>query len=243
MPNLLAIAGEQGYADGVITVGSLSKSRAIPGFRSGWLIAGRRLAARCGRLNELTAPSSVSIAAPLVVLDRLLTGAIAGGACDDEPGPCTLLVARLVDRFVREVERTEPAGGAARPLAAALAELLARPGLLDHLRRWYSELRDVLRANVRLLGGRFAHVVEGATPWRGDFNTFVRVPALDGRDCMATTHRLFREHGLQTLPGPAFGMCPGWWSERGHWVRLSFAMPAERWSEGLGRLERVLRAA
>jgi aspartate/methionine/tyrosine aminotransferase len=241
MPNLLAIAARQGYADGVVTVGSLSKSRAIPGFRSGWLIAGRRLAERCGRLNELTAPSSVSIAAPLVVLDRLLTCAVAGlPGASDVAGAGRL--ARLVDRFAREVDRTEPAGGAGREMAAALAALLGRPELLDHLDRWYAELRDVLRRNVRLLAGRFSRLAAGGTPWRGDFNTFVRVPALEGRDYLSTTHGLFRRHGLQTLPAPAFGRSPAWWSERGYWLRLSFAQPPARWTEGLQRLEHVLAA-
>jgi len=236
-PNLLAIAARHGYADGVITVGSLSKSRAIPGFRSGWLVAGRRLAALCGRLNELTAPSSVSIAAPLVVLDRLLTGAIADVPFGGAAGPGRL--ARLVDGFVCEVERGEPAGGACRRMAATLAALLGRAELLAHLCGWYADLRDVLRRNVRLLDGRFARLVAGGTPWRGDFNTFVRLPALDGADYLPTTHRLFRDHGLQTLPGPAFGMRPAWWSERGYWLRLSFALPPDQWTEGLQRLEEL----
>jgi aspartate/methionine/tyrosine aminotransferase len=100
----------------------------------------------------------------------------------------------------------------------------------------------VLGRNVRLLGDRFAHVLTGPTPWCGDFNTFVRVPALEGSDYLSTTHRLFREHGLQTLPGPAFGRWPAWWADRGYWLRLSFALPPEQWSEGLQRLEHLLTA-
>lgn len=239
LPNLLPIAARQGYGDGVITVGSLSKSRAIPGFRTGWLIAGRELAERCGRLNELTAPSSVSIAAPLVVMDRLLTCAITGRPGDGDAGDLGALLP-LVDRFEREVARTEPADGAGRRMAAGLAELLGAGELLDHLAGWYRGLGDVLRQNVGTLASRFSGLATEGTPWRGDFNTFVRIPALEGRDYLATTHRLFREHGLQTLPAPAFGRRPGWWAGRGYWLRLSFALPPERWCEGLQRLERVL---
>ncbi|UYM23401.1 aminotransferase class I/II-fold pyridoxal phosphate-dependent enzyme [Streptomyces albus] len=58
LPLLPAIAAAEGYAAGLITVSSLSKVRAVPGFRIGWLVADPSLVGELARLNELGAPSS-----------------------------------------------------------------------------------------------------------------------------------------------------------------------------------------
>ncbi|OLF14694.1 pyridoxal phosphate-dependent aminotransferase [Actinophytocola xanthii] len=227
LPHLPSIAAEERYAEGVLTVGSLSKSRALPGFRVAWLIGDTATIRAAARVNELIAPSSPGLASPALVLDRLA----------------------MID-----AERLEDGGFSARDTLLALLTPHARtfPGLVDFAARivdevrstgvtasvgaWRTALRDVLATNEAVLRRDFGDLVGWFPRWRGDFNTLVRVPALDGRDYLETTHTLFRRFGLQTLPGPAFGHDPGWWRRRGYYTRLSFALPEPQWVRGLERL-------
>jgi aspartate/methionine/tyrosine aminotransferase len=231
IPHLLSIAAQENHLDGVITVGSMSKTRAMPGFRVGWLIAAEETVAVLSRLNELGAPSSPAVATPALVLDRMATAAI------DGTGTGLDVVWRQFHDLVEPMVPAMPRfGGFLDSVRAQLSEGGAAPELM----RWRLALRDVLATNVELLETEFADVVTEVPPWRGDFNTFVRVPALDGRDYLATTHALFRDHGLQTLPAPVFGMDDGWWATRGYYTRLSFALPTALWQEGLRRLREAI---
>ncbi|MGN9846584.1 pyridoxal phosphate-dependent aminotransferase [Nonomuraea sp. H19] len=226
LPHLLSIAAEEGYRDGVVTVGSLSKSRAVPGFRIGWLIGDAALIARLAGFNELIAPSSPGPAAPALLMDRMLTAAVDGDRSGGtEPW-------RHLDDLLRPYHAVSPR--LAEFVERARAVLTATESV-DRLASWRASLRETLAANVSSLH-EWRAVITEVPPWRGDFNTLVRIGALDGRAYLDTTHRLFREYGLQTLPGPAFGASEPWWRRRGYFLRLSFALPPARWQEGIARL-------
>lgn len=226
IPHLPSIAYAEGYLDGIVTVGSISKSRAMPGLRAGWLIADRDLVRRLARHNEMLAPSSPSFAVPAMLIDRM--------ASASHPPDKVLALAQ---------EMAAAYEGALRGLGRYLAEVghwLAASNAITEVVRSRARLRDLLENNMRVLTEEFSWLCADIPAWRGDFNTFVRLPGLRG-ESLAATHRLFREHGLQTLPGPAFGLDEAWWAWRGHHTRLTFALPAGEWSEGLDRLGQALR--
>lgn len=249
IPHLLSIAGDEHYLDGVVTVGSMSKARAIPGFRVGWLIAGTKLVRQFARLNDLVAPSSPAIASPALLVDRIAASSeIQSDMVDEcsvpevEPrrsgysdGDVSGLIRRLIEPYHVAFPGLE---GFMEDSTAKLAADRIVPALL----RWRNSLRETLAANTELLNAEFSDLVSDVPRWHGDFNTFVQLPALCGRDYLATTYRLFRDYGLQTLPAPAFGHDEAWWTRRGYFTRLSFALSAEEWAEGLRRLRQACRA-
>lgn len=225
LPHLPSISAKEGYPDGVLTVGSLSKSRALPGLRIAWLVGDARTIRAAAEANELIAPSSPGLASPALLLDRLtMLEAEYGSARDGAEQVVNLLephfatfsgLQTLTSRLVKEADAS-----------GATAALLA----------WRQNLRRTLTTNEAVLRTRFGDLTGWIPTWRGDFNTFVHLPALDGRDYLETTHTLFRRFGLQTLPGPAFGHSPRWWRQRGYFTRLSFALPPAEWVRGLERL-------
>lgn len=227
IPHLLSIADAEHYLDGVVTVGSMSKARAIPGFRVGWLIANASLVRQFARLNDLVAPSSPAIASPALLADRIATSS----SDSDAYG----LIRQLIEPYyvafpgLEEFIEDTTASMAASRIATALL-------------RWRRSLRETLAANARLLTTEFSGLVSDVPKWHGDFNTFVRLPALHGCNYLSTTYRLFRDYGLQTLPAPAFGRNAAWWAKKGYFTRLSFALPEEEWAEGLNRLRHACNA-
>lgn len=248
VPHLLSIAAAADYLNGVVTVGSMSKSRAIPGFRVGWLIAGAALARQFARLNDLVAPSSPAIASPALLIDRL--GVIAGEQSDtarDLPVPNAaqdqVATSAAWRQVLDQVGPYLPAFPGLEEFLGTVEGELAGDGAVSELARWRASLRDLLGGNAAILREEFRDVVGEVPAWYGDFNTFVELPALRGRDYLATTYRLFRDARLQTLPAPAFGCDSAWWGERGYFTRLSFALPAETWTEGLLRLRRAVTQA
>lgn len=237
IPHLPSIAHAEDYLDGIVTVGSISKSRAMPGIRVGWLIASRDLVRRLARLNEMLAPSSPSFAVPALLIDRMASAAAASADDGGAAGRPQDMVLTLAGEMAASYESALP--GLARYLADS-GRRLATTGSIPEVVRWRARLRDLLAQNMRVLTTEFSWLCEGVPAWRGDFNTFVRLPAPRGGS-LELTHRLFREHGLQTLPGPAFGLDEAWWAGRGHHTRLTFALPTKEWIEGLGRLGQALR--
>jgi aspartate/methionine/tyrosine aminotransferase len=247
IPHLLSIADDEHYLDGVVTVGSMSKARAIPGFRVGWLIAGTKLVRQFARLNDLVAPSSPAIASPALLVDRIAASSADQSGIADE---CSVSGA---DPLPRAIHPDGDASGLIRrlvePYQAAFPGLekfmedttarLAADGIVTALLLWRNSLRKMLAANAELLGAEFSDLVSDVPQWHGDFNTFVQLPALRGRDYLTTTYRLFHDYGLQTLPAPAFGHNEAWWAKRGYFTRLSFALPTEEWAEGLRRLRQA----
>lgn len=259
VPHLLSIAAAADYLNGLVTVGSMSKSRAIPGFRVGWLIADAALARQFARLNDLVAPSSPAIASSALLIDRL--GAIAGEQADiasdlavprevsrsaARPNAAQDLIATISAAWHQVLDHCAPYLPAFPGLEEFLGTVegeLAEEGAVSELVRWRASLRDLLGGNAAILREEFRDVVGEVPAWHGDFNTFVELPALRGRDYLATTYSLFRDDRLQTLPAPAFGRDSAWWAERGYFTRLSFALPAETWTEGLLRLRRAVTRA
>jgi aspartate/methionine/tyrosine aminotransferase len=231
IPHLLSIADAENYLDGVVTVGSMSKARAIPGFRVGWLIAKASLVRQFARLNDLVAPSSPAIAAPALLVDRIATSSTYQSSDSDASG----LIRQLI----------EPYHVAFPGLEAFIEDTtanMAASRIVTALLTWRSSLRETLAANARLLTAEFSELVSDVPQWHGDFNTFVRLPALYGCNYLTTTYQLFRDYGLQTLPAPAFGRNAAWWAKQGYFTRLSFALPEEEWVEGLNRLRHACNA-
>jgi aspartate/methionine/tyrosine aminotransferase len=241
IPHLLSIADTEHYLDGVVTVGSMSKARAIPGFRVGWLIANAGLVRQFARLNDLVAPSSPAIASPALLVDRLATSSAYRSdlAEDRRAASPDGDVAGLIRR---QVEPYHAAFPGLEAFMDDVTESMAAGEIVKALLLWRRSLRATLAANAGLLTAEFSDVVSHVPRWHGDFNTFVRLPALHGRDYLKTTYRLFRDYGLQTLPAPAFGRDAAWWSRQGYFTRLSFALPEEEWAEGLRRLRRACEA-
>jgi aspartate/methionine/tyrosine aminotransferase len=241
LPHLLSIAHAAGNRD-LVTVGSMSKARAVPGFRAGWLIAAPNLVSGLARDNEMDAPSSPAVASPALALDRLATGL--ADAVDD--GTSVDPQAALTRCWANFYELAAPYLPAAPGLKMLLEEIhreLEHGQTIREVLAWRASLRDTLATNAQMLVEEFDDVVAEVPAWQGDFNTFVRLPALDGRPYLATTHQLFRDHGLQTLPAPAFGRHEAWWSSRGYYTRLSFALPTGVWEDGLTRLRYACECA
>jgi len=237
IPHLLSIADSEHYLDGVVTVGSMSKARAIPGFRVGWLIAGAELVRQFARLNDIVAPSSPAIASPALLVDRIAAASAnqSDRAIYSDGDETSGLIRQLI----------EPYNAAFPGLEEFMEDAttkLAADGIVTGLLLWRDSLREMLAANADLLSAEFSDLASDVPQWHGDFNTFVQLPALRGRDYLTTTYRLFHDHGLQTLPAPAFGHDEAWWSKRGYFTRLSFALPAEEWMEGLRRLRQACQA-
>jgi aspartate/methionine/tyrosine aminotransferase len=233
IPHLATIAAQEGYAERVLTVSSLSKARAIPGFRIGWLVAREDIIGELARFNELIAPSSPGIAAPMLLLDRLI--AMSTQSC---AMPASEAVGRVADCLT-------PYAAAEPGLLAVLesvAEAFEAGEVTAPLVAWRQQLRDLLAENATILGSDFADLVGWFPPWRGDFNTFVELLPLRGQPYLSTCHQLFREFGLQTLPAPAFGKDETWWRRRPeYFARLSFAVPTPVWTEALNRLRSAAR--
>ena len=233
VPHLLSIAAAADHLDGVVTVGCMSRSRAIPGFQVAWLIAGAALARQFARLNDLVAPSSPAIASPALLVDRL------AAAAQDRVTTADAVWSRVLGLAGPYL----PAFPGLEEFLGTAAAELAEDGAVCELARWRASLRDLLRGNAAILREEFHDVVGEVPAWHGDFSTFVELPALRGRDYLATTHRLFRDDRLRTLPAPVFGCDRAWWAERGYFTRLSFALPAETWVDGLQRLRRAVTRA
>jgi aspartate/methionine/tyrosine aminotransferase len=233
IPHLMSVAAQEGYAEHVLTVSSLSKARAIPGFRIGWLIAQEDVVGELARFNELNAPSSPGIAAPMLLLDRLI-------AMTTEPGarPATEAVGHVAD-CLKPYAAAEPGLSA---LLESVAKAFESGEVTAPLVAWRQQLRDLLAENIAILGCDFADLAGWFPPWRGDFNTFAELLPLRGQPYLSTCHRLFREFGLQTLPAPAFGKDEAWWRRRPeYFARLSFALPTPIWTEALNRLRSAAR--
>ncbi|KIR64928.1 hypothetical protein TK50_05050 [Micromonospora haikouensis] len=227
LPHLPSIAAKEGYADGVLTVGSLSKSRALPGFRIAWLIGDAQTMQAAAAANELIAPSSPGLASPALLLDRL-----AMLEAERQYGSARDGAEQVVD-LIEPHFATFPG---LRELTSRLIDEAHTSGAMAGLLAWRQDLRQLLAANEAILRTRFGDLTGWVPTWRGDFNTFIHLPALDGRDYLQTTHTLFRRFGLQTLPAPAFGHTAQWWRQRGYFTRLSFALPPAQWVRGLERL-------
>lgn len=249
IPHLLSIADAEHYLEGVVTVGSMSKARAIPGFRVGWLIAEASLVRQFARLNDLVAPSSPAIASPALLVDRIATSsAYQSDIADDRTSPEDRPQKAIspdgdVSGLIRQL--IEPYHAAFPGLEAFMEDATARMAagrIVTALLLWRSSLRETLAANARLLTAEFSDLVSNVPQWRGDFNTFVQLPTLHGCDYLTTTYQLFRDYGLQTLPAPAFGHNAAWWTKQGYFTRLSFALPEEEWAEGLRRLRHACDA-
>lgn len=248
VPHLLSIAAAADHLNGVVAVGGMSKSRSIPGFRVGWLITGAALARQFARLNDLVAPSSPAIAAPALLVDRLAAAGERPGAAGDPPAPDAAQnritsVDAAWNRVLDLAGPYLPAFPGLEEFLATTAAELTEDGAVSELARWRASFRELLRGNATILREEFRDVVGEVPAWHGDFSTFVELPALRGRDYLDTTYHLFRDDRLQTLPAPAFGRDSAWWTERGYFTRLSFALPAETLTEGLQRLRRAVTRA
>ncbi|MFD0967351.1 pyridoxal phosphate-dependent aminotransferase [Plantactinospora endophytica] len=238
LPCLPAIAAQEDHLAGLVTVSSLSKARAVPGFRIGWLIADATLVEELARLNELAAPSSPGIAAPALLLDRMIMLAVeaAEGRCPADAAQ------RGNDLLVAALAGYPQVTPGLDEVTAAVSTALTDEGTVEQLRTWRTELRGTLARNIGLLCTEAGDLVVDVPAWRGDFNTFVSIPALAGQGYLDICHRLFREYGLQTLPAPVFGKDERWWTRRGsYWTRLSFAVPTSRWAAGLERLRYAVK--
>ncbi|MDN3358513.1 pyridoxal phosphate-dependent aminotransferase [Actinomadura sp. DC4] len=241
IPHLLSIADAEHYLDGVVTVGSMSKARAIPGFRVGWLIAKAGLVRQFARLNDIVAPSSPAIASPALLVDRMATSsAYQSDTVEDRSSPeGTKSISPdgdVTGLIRRQIEPYHAAFPGLEAFMEDAAESMAAGGTVSALLLWRRSLRETLAANAGLLTAEFSDLVSDVPQWHGDFNTFVQLPALHGYDYLKTTYQLFHDYGLQTLPAPAFGHDAAWWSRQGYFTRLSFALPEEEWAEGLQRL-------
>ena len=242
IPHLLSIADAEHYLEGVVTVGSMSKARAIPGFRVGWLIAEAGLVRQFARLNDFVAPSSPAIASPALLVDRMATSsAYRSDVAEDRRAVSP--DGDVTDLIRRQIEPYHAAFPGLEAFMDDVTESMAAGEIVSALLLWRRSLRETLAANAGLLTAEFSDLVSHVPRWHGDFNTFVQLPALHGRDYLKTTYQLFRDYGLQTLPAPAFGRDAAWWSRQGYFTRLSFALPEEEWAEGLRRLRRACEAS
>lgn len=234
VPNVLDIAYEQDYVDHLIIVSSLSKDRSLPGLRVGWIIASPALIAELARYNALISICPPALTAALLFMDMLCRTVMLWEhpTSGDVSGMAT-----LAETFVEGAL-------AFAPLAPDLTHFL-KPytdrnyldALFGRYAEWHAGLMDLLQSNWRLITNEFGSHLAVCAPWHGGFNTFVRMPTIDWVDAYQFTIRLFRQCGVQILPGPSFGSTPDDWQKRyGFGLRLSFAMPTAKLNTGLTRL-------
>lgn len=235
-PNVLDVACAADALDHVVVLSSLSKERALPGVRIGWIIAPRPLAEELGQINGLACMSSVGACASLLFVDMLCRAAVRPRV--DGTGAAPSLAA-IADRFVA---RAEPWA----PLAPGLAEFLDAYRDAHRLRRvvgafasWHRSLLATLDRNLAAMTRTFGQDIVLGGRRAGGFNVFVRVPRLDAVDPYAFAVRLFRRHGVQILPGPSFAD-EGQLRRRrpGFWTRISFAMERDELLDGMARMLR-----
>jgi aspartate/methionine/tyrosine aminotransferase len=234
--NLRLLARAVGARRPVLVVGGLAKERGLPGIRGGWLIGPRDDIREIAPLNELIAPSSPTMTAPVVAVDALVRGVEWRVRREAEPGKA---LAEVAESVAAEVVARLPPHARASPVGALLARLAATPDAVRELAAgviaWHRRVSATLDSNWAELQRDHADTLQSGGTWLGDFNAFVRVPLLDGLDAVDTTHRLFRERGVQILPGPVFGTDVRLWGPPdAFWTRLSFALPPEDWRRGLG---------
>jgi len=236
VPNVLDVACAVGALDHVVVLSSLSKERALPGVRIGWIIAPLPLAEELGRINGLACMSSVGACASLLFVDMLCRAAARprAGGVDAAPD-----VAAIADRFVTRAARWTPLA----PGLPGFLDLYRDP---DRLRRmvgaftaWHRGLLAVLDRNLAALTGGFGREIVLGGARAGGFNVLVRVPRLEAADPYAFAVRLFRRHGVQILPGPSFAEAGELGRRRpGFWTRISFAMEREALMEGVSTMLR-----
>jgi aspartate/methionine/tyrosine aminotransferase len=235
-PNVLDVACAAGALDHVVVVSSLSKERALPGLRIGWMIAPRPLAEELGRINGLACMSSVGACASLLFVDMLCRTAARLGAGGAGPAASQAAVA---ERFVARAARWAP-------LAPGLGDFLEAYRDPDRLARtvrgfasWHRTLLATLDRNLAALTRTFDQEIVLGGARSGGFNVFVRVPRLDAVDPYAFAVRLFRRHGVQILPGPSFADADALRRRRpGFWTRISFAMELEALIDGMAKMLR-----
>lgn len=226
-PDVLTIAAEENYLSGVVSISSLSKERSMPGIRVGWIIADAPLVKELARQNSVLTMSSPTLAGALLFVEMLCRCLNDTGIDMPADQVLALFVAEAVDLF------------SLWPHLRSFVEDFVSVsifGLAKEHEVWREELAALLEHNWFTLRNQFADVFYPTAEWIGDFNTFVRVPAIDRVNALQFTHELFRTTGIQILPGPTFGLTNHMWREVGFSTRLSFALDPEVWEKGLGRL-------
>lgn len=231
LPNILDIAAEQNYLEGVVIVSSLSKDRGLPGLRVGWIIGSPQLIERLASYNSLITMSSPTLGGAVLYIDMLCRSIIFKASFLHEN------IAQYADSHSHYFyERIAPLLNLIPDLEDFLKPLRDAAhvaSLVGQYLFWQNSLKSLLKQNWELLRNAYADVFVGGIEWKGDFNTFIHIPLLDGIPIYDTTIALFRQNGLQLLPGPVFGFDTGYWEQHGFWTRLSFAMPEEIWHQGL----------
>jgi aspartate/methionine/tyrosine aminotransferase len=232
-PNVLDLAVEEDYVDRACLIGSLSKERSIPGFRIGWVVGSAPLVSDLARMNELIAPSSPAVSSAFLAIDMLCRAILAKDGEEDA-------TASVCAAYAKAVTPTLEVHPEARPFVASVVDPEEIGALVGAYVSWQETLRAMLYRNWAVLRSDYGDVMRPRGVWKGDFNTFVNVDSTPA-DYLDVTHRLFRATGVQILPAPAFGLTPEEWAERGGlWTRLSFALEADVWEEGLARFVRFL---
>ena len=135
------------------------------------------------------------------------------------------------------------------PLAPDLPEFLAPYTNTEYLQKvfecfnaWHSGFLGLLNRNWLLIKDMYPEdfIISGER--KGGFNTFVRVPMIDHVDPYQFTVDVFREHGVQILPGPCFwSNQPAWQPGPYFWMRISFAMPTDKLDKGLNKVIKFAR--
>lgn len=234
LPNVLDIASEQEYFDGIIVVSSLSKDRALPGLRVGWIIGSAKLIAHLAYYNACVAMASPVVGGAILYTDMLCRAILQRLSSNTQT--IDNRVSFIAQRFYERVIPLAALYPTLRDFLDPLQNTERVRTLVAQYAVWRHQLEQLLRHNWEILRDEYSDQLIGTSEWKGDFNTFVHIPALDSAPVYETTIALFRQYGLQILPGPVFGLDSVHWRRLGFWTRLSFAIPTPQWRQGLSLL-------
>jgi aspartate/methionine/tyrosine aminotransferase len=233
VPNILDIAYEQDFIDDIVIVSSISKDRSLPGLRAGWIIGPTRLiVALADYVNQIAiAPSSLTAVSVFVDMLCRTLEYLADRSTGSVPGMMT-----VAETFVEQVLAFAPLAPDVGDFMALYTDVAYLQTMIERYRAWHAGLLDLLQYNWLLIADAYSSDLITGAEWQGGFNTFVRVPVIDHVDPYQFTTDLFRQEGIQILPGPCFwSKPPACLPEPCFWMRVSFAMDTAKLDDGLTR--------
>lgn len=216
----LSIAEASGALDRLIVVDSLSKTMNFPGERVGYMATTNKVVA-----DELT---------NLVLARR----------CNPQLTLGPLLEFEGLARQVNQMARNNPQ----IRLETIVKELFSSGkstldqieflGMYDKWQGWNREVNRYYADNLQLTRAILNGSIEGYSPDKAAFNTFVKPQGLPvGTNSMDFLAKLMFTQGVYTQVGPCFGLSQKMWDNNlGVWSRITYACSRKDLIEGVTRL-------
>jgi dTDP-4-dehydrorhamnose reductase len=235
-PNVGNVVARLGAPAGVVLVNSFSKSDAMPGFRTGYVLAHERIIEHVG-LYQHTSTMNPPTVPVLPVFFGLVArcvhlGEVAGWVRPDGR-----------DRLLTFARRLFEATTAVAP--ADLIDAVRRrlePGQFaidfERYRADHQSIGRAIKRNRDYFVARLGHYAERVTTLEGGFNCLVELGPFSGKGEHDVCRRILAEKGLALLTESCFRMTPR--KRQNFWVRVSLAAPEALFAAAVDRLRSAL---